>query len=82
MARNEIISCDRCGKQNSEAQAISVYIDRCMNGAGSMEDEYRVVDLCPSCMRNMLERFLNGKENVSGNHVYGQQWVDLAMRFK
>ena len=75
-----IIRCDSCKKTHDHAKSIGVYIDRRMDGAGSMEDEWATVDLCPDCMARELGTLMNGKSNVIGNHVYGQDWVDRVRK--
>ena len=46
--KKEIVVCDRCGKDG--AQTISACVDRVSDAAGSMENEWDSVDLCPDCL--------------------------------
>jgi hypothetical protein len=41
----EIIKCDIC--KADDALTCSFYVDRRMDPAGSMDDEYEYIDLCP-----------------------------------
>lgn len=44
MAREHIIYCDICGKK--ESVECSFYVDRRLDAAGSMDDEFEHMDLC------------------------------------
>lgn len=76
MARREVIDCDGCGEHHPHAKAISVFVDRCMDPAGSMDDVWERVDLCPECMALHLNIFL-GK---NGSADLGRDWIKLVKR--
>lgn len=42
--RVETICCDLCGKEGAKSRQF--YVDRKMDGAGSMEDHFESLDLC------------------------------------
>jgi hypothetical protein len=53
------IQCDREGCGVRSAVQFSIFAERKMDGAGSMEDWFHVFDLCPQCQRNILIKFFN-----------------------
>jgi len=59
MASKTIFICDSCGKDFEKQARFSLYVDRQPDGAGSMEDIYEYLDLCPSCNHSILQEFLN-----------------------
>ena len=82
--KTTVITCDRCGGTKSGpgprllpfAWTIQVFIDRRMDAAGSMDDVWDSVDLCPKCMWEQLELLMDGKSNVVGHHKYGQDFIE------
>ena len=52
--KKETILCDRCGDEGAKTAAI--FVDRKMDGAGSMENEYEYADLCHKCALVMVEK--------------------------
>lgn len=60
MARKTLITCDVCGA--SDALECCFYVDRRMDGAGSMDDEIDAVDLCAKhqwAAYKLAEQFLS-----------------------
>lgn len=43
--KKELIYCDICGK--TDALTCSFYVDRCLDAAGSSDDVFEYLDLCP-----------------------------------
>jgi hypothetical protein len=59
MARIERFRCDRkeCTKEN--AQGFSTFLERRMDGAGSMENWHIQFDLCPDCTAVLMNAALD-----------------------
>lgn len=72
MAKREVSDCDCCGKESKQAQRISVKIGRNMDAAGSMENEYADVDLCPCCMAKALNSMV-----IRLPYEEAKQWVKM-----
>lgn len=62
------VMCDTCG--NADARAVSYFVDRRMDAAGSMENEYETVDLCADHMASLLGELLNRKSNFVSVAAY------------
>lgn len=55
MAERTVLVCDGCGSEQPGIQTLRFTVDRKMDAAGSMEDHWQRIDLCPSCLaRNVL----------------------------
>jgi hypothetical protein len=81
--KKEVIYCDVCGKQG--AQTLSVWVNRTMDGAGSMENDYETVDLCHEHSISLLKKILNSRGGVTGttSYEYNQKLVsDIRAKSK
>ena len=60
MAQETITRCDKCGLRcgGKGHTRISVYVDRQMDAAGSMDDVEERLDLCSACCGRELEHGL------------------------
>jgi hypothetical protein len=59
--KKTIVVCDRCNKQEDKVKGIhslSVFEDRKMDAAGSMENIYEDADLCGDCMKIMINEIV------------------------
>lgn len=65
--------CDRCGSK--DALTVSVFIDRTMDAAGSMDNIYEDIDLCHVCSVIALKGQLNGRANVQGEVPRGADFI-------
>lgn len=54
--KKEIILCDVCGVKNAET--LSIQVDRTMDGAGSMENIYEQIDLCPKHVNTFINNLI------------------------
>lgn len=58
--KKEIIFCDRCGAEG--ARPIDIIVDRRLDAAGSMDDIWESIDICPECEH---KAFMNQLKNMS-----------------
>jgi len=58
------ILCDCC--KAPDAQSVQYFVDRRMDAAGSMENEYESIDLCVKCMADLMRLLLNFRNVGSG----------------
>lgn len=53
-----IIVCDHCGAESDKDGRFVLTTGRSMTGAGDMEDDVEIVDLCKVCRARALEGFI------------------------
>lgn len=70
--KETIIYCDICGKKN--ATTCHFYIDRKMDGAGSMEDQHESLDLCDEHKWTAYQK----AEKIGGRQLGAQVFQQMA----
>ncbi len=71
--KKTVIVCDRCKRDHEHAQAVTAWVDRKMDAAGSMENIFDSVDLCPKCLKVMVEYLLD--KITSGPAPKPEEWI-------
>jgi hypothetical protein len=77
----QIYFCDKCAAEIGNTRlepvlnliarsTLTVWVDRKMDGAGSMEDEYETILLCQCCMNRALLEFLKQQDTI-----FIREWV-------
>lgn len=67
--KHEFYTCDSCGAKLPQKQRLAVRIDRRMDAAGDMEDEYEHVDLCFDCLRSVSEELLKDMPKTAKQEI-------------
>ncbi len=70
------IICDACKAEG--AREISYFVDRRMDAAGSMENEYETIDLCHAHMAALLNELLHRKSTFAEADKY----LPIVRRFR
>jgi hypothetical protein len=60
MSKREVIDCDKCGKESSQAHTFRINTGKSMDAAGGYSTDMEIVDLCPACCANELQQLLTG----------------------
>lgn len=51
--KKTILICDYC-KKTDNVQELTIFVERVPDGAGSMENRYHLIDLCPVCLKESI----------------------------
>lgn len=73
MTQKIVYTCDLCASPDDvgDKRRISVFVDRAMDAAGSMEDEYDSFDLCHACAVRVLKQMVTKRTCVPGVTIDG-----------
>lgn len=58
MAKKEVYSCDKCGGSADIRSSVTVTVDVFTDAAGARDTDQRAFDLCGTCCRHELQKFL------------------------
>lgn len=59
--KRTVYDCDICNNKDIKPIQISIFEDRRMDAAGSMEDVFKNFDLCPTCSQIVLSDLLRNQ---------------------
>ncbi len=65
--------CDRCKKAECPYRTLYARIDRRMDAAGSMENIDEGIDLCPACLRVIMQTMVEQMD-----YEVAKAWLKLA----
>lgn len=74
-----LVQTDREGKKCNihTTYTISAVVDRSMDGAGSMENDVKRLDMCPEHMQHALQGLLNNM-NYEEATEFVEKWTSLS----
>ena len=64
MANANFYLCDVCGNRVPQEQRLHIPVGRCIDGAGSPDTEYEVIDLCAKHLHKVLEHIVKEQKQA------------------
>lgn len=75
--KRQVVDCDRCSEKNLlNPQTVGIVTGRSFDGVET-NDEYEKLDLCPTCLRQELGKFLEKLD-----HKEATKWRDTVKEMK